>query len=344
MTLQAASYRTREEWLAARAADPTSIGASEAAACLGVSPWASPWDVYRRKMLAERNDATSEAMDRGNDWEPAVLNSYHRQTAHDLVTPAQVLGLPEGIATCWRDDASWLRVSPDAYARTAATGLGLVEAKTASRGDGWSPEQCVIERWDDAAAALVPPHYAVQAYVQAWVTGAPWVDLCALVSAFGWLQLRIVRLVADPVAMEGIVATLAEWRERHLVRCEEPPIDGSEACTAVLARRFHMPAPRPVRIATAEQAARMARFAALGEQAKVIETERESLKNALIAETLAGEKLALSGDKTAPYGQVQRAGATERIDLDKLRREHPEIAAACTVPHDQTVTFRTYRF
>src|SRR5690606_11073041 len=87
-----------------------------------------------------------------------------------------------------------------------------------------------------------------------------WADLVTRAPEKG-IHRRTVRVHRDPEAQAALLARVAAWRERHLVRGEEPPLDGSEACRDVLRDRCGVPADKQIRAATAEEVELLREFA-----------------------------------------------------------------------------------
>jgi predicted phage-related endonuclease len=346
------SYATRAEWLAARS-QPDTIGASEAAIALGVSPYGTPWTLWERKRTTQA-DTGSEVMQRGNRWESAVLAEYEDASGNAVCAAGDPLGMgalispPTGGRIVMLESARlpWLRQTPDAFARDRSGELGQVEAKTAMQARDWTPEPgLVIESWRDDYADLVPAHYAVQGYVQLIVSGLPWVDLCALVPRGMWLAVRYVRLQRDPETMDALELALTEWRQRHLVNGEPPELDGSDACNRYLAGKFASAngKNRPERTASAEERELMAQLNAVRQLAKHSKERGDVLRNALLA-SAEGLRLRAGLSQRDPYGQPQATGGGAYVDMDALRREAPELVARHTKQKQQGATFRTYRF
>lgn len=332
-------YSTREAWLAGRG-DPTAIGASEVAACLGVHPQLDAWTLYDRKVNGVRVANDSPVLARGNRWEGVVLGEYADASGNVLVEPGAHFGKPGALVTLANEAFPWLRSSPDSFAREGGT-LGHVEAKTSMHRDGWSPDHgIVIERWTDNCADLLPSHYAVQAYAQLAVSELPWNDVCALVPDGGWLAVRYVRVMADPETQAAIVEEVGAWRERHLVAKEPPPIDGTTACNRWLARTTKKRADaRPV---TEAERADIERYAALCAEKKKREVEMKELANRLV---LASDGMRLTtGGKGAPFGQPQYAQGKTTVDAKRLKDEFPQAHAACLRKGQPTVSFRLYGF
>jgi len=329
-------YRTREEWLASR--DALSIGASEAAQALGVSPYGGPFDLWERKQGTPNAD--NAVMARGRHWEARVLEDYATEANVQIVEPAIHLSGKPGIVTLAHDDAPWLRCSPDAFTRQNGI-LGGAEAKTATDAGAWTSDLgMILDRWTDDAASMVPAHYAVQVYVSLEISGLPYWDLCALVPAGGWLEVRWVRVMRDVTTQGQILEALADWQDRHLAKGEPPPIDGSGACNRHLSASFQK---RDAREATGEELAILMEYAAIKAQAETLKERADLLKNQLIHLSDGARLLAHSG-KGAPYGQPQHNKGKISVDTEKLKAEFPEAWAACQKQGASFTTFNLYKF
>lgn len=340
------AYATRAEWLSSRAA-PDVIGASDAAIVLGVSPYGTPWSLWESKR-ATANDNRSAVLQRGHRWEPSVLAEYADESTHEVLSPDIACQVPRGsIVVVANRRLPWLRQSPDAFAIDRSGELGQVEAKTALQAHLWSPEPgIVIDRWDDAHADIVPAHYAVQGYTQLIVSELPWVDLCALVPRGGWLGIRWVRLLRDPETQNAIEDALTQWRERHLVGGEPPPLDGSDACNRYLAKRYPSLSgkAKPSRLASHDELLLMLELANLRAQQKLIDARADELRNTLL-EKAQGFRLLAGGHGKAPYGQPQQSDGRVTLDHEALRREvPPEVLERCKRQGNPYATFNLYRF
>lgn len=334
-------FPSRDAWLAGRR-DPLAIGASEAAAVLGVHPHMNAWSLWEHKRREASEAAASSVLQRGHRWESAVLAEYEDASGCKVLQPGAHLGRPDHLVILASKARPWLRESPDAFALDARTGaLGHVEAKTAMHRDAWSPEAGVIvERWADGAEDVVPPHYAIQAYVQLEVSGLPWCDVCALVPDGGWLAVRWVRILRDDETQGQIVEALETWRARHLVGGEAPEVDGSRACNRFLARAFQK---RPARVVTTDEGVMLRELARLRAECKAAEGRIAELANTLIV-AADGSRLALTDAKGAPYGQPQHSAGRTTVDAARLRTEFPEVFAACARTGAPSVSFNLYRF
>ena len=330
-------YPTREAWLASR--DALSIGASEAAVALGVSPYGTPWDLYERKRGVIQPG--SAPMARGRKWEHRVLEDYAEAADVQLLTaPEAIFPGQTGIVTLAHSDFPWLRASPDAFSRSNGV-LGGVEAKTSTDPGAWTPEAgTVIEAWSDEFATMIPAHYAVQVYVSLEISGLPYWDLCALVPAAGWLEMRWVRVMRDQQTQFDLTLALAKWQELHLVRGEAPAIDGSGACNRALSASFSK---RPARESTGEELALLVEFAAIKGQMKTLEERSDFLKNTLI-QAASGSRLNANSAKGSPYGQPQHNEGRKLLDTFRLQTEFPDAWEACQKTGQPFTTFNLYKF
>ena len=117
------------------------IGGSDVAAILGISPFRTPLDVWREKVLRQRDSIDTPATRAGVRFEPHVRDAYARM-------------LPEG-SKVWQPEPTVqgpYRASPDGIAEVAGW-QRLVEIKTTALGSHWGAD----------GSDEVPMHYAVQA-------------------------------------------------------------------------------------------------------------------------------------------------------------------------------------
>jgi len=112
------------------------VGGSDVAAILGLSPWRTPLDVWREKALGVRDERDTPAMRAGLRMETSILGAWKRQhPGHELlVAPEPTI-------------AGWRHASPDALATNDDGWMTLLEVKTTSK--AWN--------------GTIPDYYRVQA-------------------------------------------------------------------------------------------------------------------------------------------------------------------------------------
>lgn len=116
---------SREEWLQHRT---NGIGSSEVATIVGLNPWETPYQLWRRKMGIDPAKEENFAMKAGHYLEDAVSQFWHDETGR------QVIKASAGDWLIVDDERPYMRVSPD---RTYWLGesrspeaKGILECKT----------------------------------------------------------------------------------------------------------------------------------------------------------------------------------------------------------------------
>lgn len=192
-------------WLAARR---EGISASDIAAVLGFGPYRTPWEVWADKTSQPTRtfDATREYIRLGVALEPWLL----AQAGHILGSPARRTAAR--LYAHPRD--RWQLCSPDGQIDDD-TGI---EAKTAGLASGYG----IPDGWTDTHAPL---GYELQCRWVMRVRGYQRMVLVALVAGLG---LRTYTYERDLDVEVDMVAQVSQWRERHLVRGEEPPMTAAD--------------------------------------------------------------------------------------------------------------------
>ncbi|CUA90850.1 YqaJ viral recombinase family protein [Chelatococcus daeguensis] len=220
MPIETHKVTDRASWLKLREADVT---ASVAACLLGreVHDYQTAFGLYMLKtgQIAEDPDEAPPML-RGRLLEPVALQLLQEKHPEwTVVQPCVYL----------RDPDARLGATPDAYA-TNADGRGIVQIK--------SVEPSIFrQKWRDPdTGELRPPLWiAVQAIVEAHLSGADWAMVAALVVGHG-LDLHEV-----PVPIhDGIVARVREEVARfwELVAAGTPPEPEYDRDAAVIARLY----------------------------------------------------------------------------------------------------------
>lgn len=279
------------EWHEARR---TSLGASEIAAVLGLSPWQSPLSVYMAKM-GVRNQIPEDLAYFGRALEEPIAQWIKDKRP-------EVPPLKPGFSAR-NAEYPWLSASPDRVADDA--GLLLpIELKTSS---AFSRDS-----WADG----VPDYYAVQVQTQLLVLGAP----------YGWLAVlhggndpELYRIEADPIVQEQIVRITGEfWRDHVLAEVPPEPTTTAEAVEL-------WPGDPEVTVEGDERLYELwgtyglmqAEAVELGRQLDSIKLELQKAMQDAVALTYQGREL---------FTWRPRAGS-RRLDAKALQADHPDIFA-----------------
>jgi putative phage-type endonuclease len=267
---------TQAEWLARRR---QGLGASEVAAVLGLSPFASAWDVWVRKTDPEAPASGDDsARARGRRLESAVLDWMSEDARMDrrCIPPHTVFQGPESWALCTPDDLYHRPQHPDEWG---------MEAKTDRDADGWGPA---------GDPRGVPVYYALQAHWCMYCTGAERWDVGVYLPIVDdWRRYTLER---DPKVEQVLVERCGEWWERHVVQGLVPDMTASPAATAWLSRRFRA-GRAPLRAATPAEEALVRQHVAAKLRVAGAEIERDKIANQLRQSIGDAEGLIFRGGK-----------------------------------------------
>lgn len=278
----------REQWLAARR---SGLGGSDALAVLGLSPYASRYTVWADKsgLLPEQDD--SEVMRWGRLLEPVIAAEFEERTG----IPTRACGLMRHAARDWQL-ASVDRLTEDG---------GVLEIKTTSayRAGDWDDDQLA-----DAAEAQLQHYLAV--------TGLEHGYAAALI---GGQRLEIRHVTRDERLISLMVEAEAElW---DMVQSgTAPALDGSEATARALAQLYPHGTGREVEL-TAAEVTRLRASLGWAEEAKVLQAERDAVKNEITARLRDADTATYQGQTVATWRN------TGRFDAERFAADHPDIAA-----------------
>ena len=209
----------RVEWLRAR---QQGIGASDAAAALGLSPWVSPFALYVDKVDPIPDDLEDEPewFLRGRQLEDSICRMLQEETGESVTREPVMLR---------STSVPFMLLNPDGF-----TERSLVEVKNVG--------QFAADRWDDGP----PLHYRLQCQHGLYVTGRESALLGALIGGAKFVWYRIERdeaMIADMLAREE-----AFW---SLVTLRRPPeVDDSKATREALAAHYAHPTGGSVELAS----------------------------------------------------------------------------------------------
>jgi len=249
----------RAEWLKKRS---QSVGASEVAALLGLSPYESTYSLWAKKTGVDPLDFEDEPewVRWGNLIEPIICDEYSRETGRKVIDHGRYA--VKHSATCPHLSATLDREVVAFDER----GNGVMDAKNAGFYKG--------SEWTDTPPLI----YQIQIQAQLEVTGYRWGSLAVLIggNTFRWCDIE-----RDEPFIALIRKKVAEfWK---LVETETPPpIDGSGSTAEVLRRLY--PNDKGTTIALPGEAMQWTdEYVKAGEEAKDAEAKQQLVKNKLIA-------------------------------------------------------------
>lgn len=196
MTRTRLTFNSREEWLEAR---KEGIGASEVATIVGLNPWETPYQLWRRKIGLDPAKPMNAAMNTGHILEDGVAQYWAQATGREIIAAS-------------KDDfmfidkeRPYLRVSPDrTFWIEGATrnddNKGILECKTTRM--KVDPDE-LPKSW----FCQVQMNLGVAGYTQgslAWLSAAQgfdfgYIDLKFVPDFFEWLSESVSRFWTDNI-------------------------------------------------------------------------------------------------------------------------------------------------
>src|SRR6267142_895625 len=193
----------RTAWLEERR---TGIGGSDAAAILGLNPYATALDVWLdKKGIKIPGRPGREFLWWGQALEAIIRRRYEETSGIRLVKPEAMLRHPQH---------DCLIASPDGLAVDGTRGW-----------EGKPANVRMAAQWGEPGTDEIPQAYLIQCCHYMLVTQRGRWDVSALL---GGSDFRTYAIHADDDLLESIRQRLVEWWERFIVGNEEPEVDGSE--------------------------------------------------------------------------------------------------------------------
>lgn len=292
----------REQWLTVRKGG---IGSSDAAAAVGLNPYKSQLELWMEKTnrdgnlpQTDPNDETSP-MYWGTLLEPIVAAHYTKRTGNKVRRINAVLQHP---------NEPWMLANIDREV-VAAPRVQILECKTAGINGA--------RLWKDG----VPEYVQLQVLHQLAVTGKQAADVAVLI---GGQDLQVHRIERD----EKMIAQLIELERRfwQFVELDQaPPADGSESADQALRALYSRDT--GVSLDLTEDGEMALVFADLlavrGELADANKKEAELKQRIQQRMGEASRALFVGGGVS-----WKRSADGTTLDIDRLRREMPELAAS----------------
>lgn len=290
-------------WLKER---ETGIGASEAGVILGVSNWATPYELWGIKSgYVEPGESDSEAMEWGRRLEEPIAEKYATVTGYKLKNRgrfAVLRSVAHPFMFCTLDR----EIESD-------KGPGVLEIKTAG-----------AHAADDWADGKVPLLYQVQVQHQLAVTGYAWAEIAVLIGGqkFGWAPIE-----RNERFIDMLINKCGEFCQR-IEKNDPPPVDGGKHTADAIRKMF--PAPEAGKIVTlSDEAADWdAELGNVRDQIDALEAKERELKNKLMVAIGDAEAGTLPTGAWWSFRTIERkAHEVKASSTRQLRRHNPKGAA-----------------
>jgi putative phage-type endonuclease len=289
------------------------LGGSDIAAILGISKWRTPMDVWVEKMGLVEPSEESYAMMRGRILEDAIAQWYGEFTGFDL-HPGEEMPI-EG-------KHPWMLASPDRYVDDDVSRF-ILEVKSARSADDWGA----------MGTAKVPVYYATQG---AWYMACKNMDRCDYAALFMINdEFRMYTVHRDMSVENRLLEVAGDWWQKHIVKGEQPDMDGSNAASKYLQDKFPKDAIE-MRSATIDEEDLMLELDIVQSKLKQLESTKSKLQNEIKA--CIGESAGLYTGSGKATWKLQKGRAS--IDTKRLKEEFPEIAKKLTKHSNPKRMFR----
>lgn len=284
-----------------------SIGGSDAAAAVNLSPWCTPYLLWLEKTGQREPDDLhdNEYVHFGNVLEDVVAMEFTRRTGTRTMRMKGTLSHP---------DHGWMTAHIDRRIVGRREGL---ECKTASQ---WTAKEWG-ERDDQ-----IPIQYLIQVMHYLAVTGWHRWHVAVLIAGNDFRMFVIER-------DEDMIADLIK-REQEFWDCVVRKVPPEPVTLNDTYMRWPKDYGTPI---VASPNARRAYDRLMKLRAEADEIEEKMIKEKLIMQQWMGDHSTLLDVDGRTKLCTWKHQKTKRIDVDKLRKEHADIATACTYESESRV-------
>jgi len=252
------------------------LGASEAAAVLGLCPWRTPYQVWLEKTGRSGPQPETIAMRLGSylesfllEWAEQRLGPLER--GKEFIIDNTLIVHPDGITV----------------------GGQPVEAKTAGlTSNNHDP-------WGEEGTDLIPEYYRCQVHIQLAATGADVAFVPALIAGRGVCMFQVP---ARPTLQQALVEKLCQWWQRHVLADLPPEQDATPEKDMFRGERVTLTDPHIVEL--------IDRREQLLTQQKELEAEINRLKNEIVSYLGDAEAAELPDGRLITYIETVRKAYT----------------------------------
>jgi len=240
----------------------TYLGASEAPAILGLSTWATEFDVWARKTQPQEESEGDNATKRGHILEGAVFEWGCKEVGASSQKRGGDFNSPP-----LQGPRPWAAFHPDGWLGNADKGTCVVEVKTARDGNGWEDDGIPAVYAAQVRYQLACcPDYIKGAYVFAYIT---------FKDEFLWRYVE-----RDPAQEEAMLDFCDAWWTKHVIGNVPPALDGSVGADSYLLNK-HPKQTAPLEEADDEEARTVRELMAIRDEIKGYKAQEKRLTQLL---------------------------------------------------------------
>ncbi|MGB6926378.1 YqaJ viral recombinase family protein [Psychrobacter sp.] len=302
------SNLSRQDWLALR---QSGIGGSDIAAIIGVSPYATAYDIYQSKTQPVNEDSNEFAY-WGTVLEDVVAREFSKRNGLKIQNVNFLMRHPEHHWAIANIDRAIINRDVSGNVRFKDGKLTtdqIVEIKTAS--------EYVGKNWGLEESDEVPDQYQCQAQ---WYMGVTGVDVCHMAVLIGGNKYRQYKIERHQDFIDYLFEAAESFWNDNVLAGVEP--DATTLQNAKDKYPRHNP-DTTLDVALDSEAAKVfEHYESLKAQEKEVKAALELAQTDLICQIQDNETLAIDGEVVATY-KVQ---VSNRFDSSRLKKDMPELA------------------
>lgn len=295
------------------------LGGSDAAAVMGLSPWATPVELWEqktgRKAKEEPNQAKQKVYDRGHKLEPFIRDMVvdklraNGVQAEVINCNARYVDIEHNFLSCEIDFE--LRLTGEVL---IGDEIVMLDGEHVN-GDAKSVTGFARKKWGDEDTEDVPIEYAAQFMHGLGITGR---RLCIVAALRSFDDVDIYWVRRDDETVEAMRAKMVTfWIDHVLADVPPDPIDFSDI-------KALFPSDNGQAIeATVEIASKVRDLAEIKKKIKGLEDDAEQLQFAVAEYISPNAILTYAGKEIATW----KGQGDTRLDGKALEAAHPEIVA-----------------
>lgn len=310
----------REDWLTLR---QSGIGGSDIAAILGVSPYATAYDVYQSKTQPLSDEDMNEFAYWGTVLEDVVAREFSRRSGLKIQNINYLMRHPTHRFAIANIDRAVVNRDVSGNVRFKEGRLTtdqIVEIKTAS--------EYVGKNWGNEDSDEVPDQYQCQAQ---WYMGVTGTQVCHMAVLIGGNKYRQYRIERNDELIDVLFETAHDFWHNHVLAGIEP--DATTLQNAKDKYAQHDPG-MVLDVAPDSEAAKVfEHYESLKAKEKEVKAALELAQTDLICQIQHNEALAIDGEIVATY----KTQVSNRFDTKSFKKDMPELAERYTKASESRV-------
>lgn len=268
------------------------IGGSDAGAICGLNPYVSPISVYLDKTSDKIIVKDNEAMRQGRDLEQYVADRFTEETGKRVRRDNRILQNVEN---------PFMFANVDRMIVGESAGL---ECKTASPYSS--------SHWEDGH---IPEHYQIQCHHYMAVTGAKeWYIAVVILGR----EFKFAKIKRDEEVISSLISIEKDFWENNILKRKMPSPDGSTIADEVINSYYKSSMNKSIELQQYEEQLKR-RDEIINLIAKMDKEKKEIEQKVKIA--MEDAEMAI----TSAHRISWKSYSTARIDLDRLKKEQPDI-------------------